>query len=340
MFEEDVVAPLLELVEDDDYAIDTEFHRERTYWPHLALIQLAWHDRMVIVDPLAVDVRPMAPVLEGPATCLAHAADQDLEVLGHACGATPARLFDTQLAAGFLGLSSPSLTSLTEKLLGIRLPKGDRLTDWARRPLTESQLSYAASDVAHLQELADTIRRDLQSSGRLAWAEQECANLLARARGPQDPDTAWWRLREGRSLRGQARAVAQAVAAWRERRAMELDIPTRFVLPDLALLSIAHKPPQDAAGLAAVRGGEGRHLKGRVGQELLAAIADGLRLTPEQMRLPVTDDLDRDQRPAVALAAAWVAQLGRDLSIDPALLATRADLVALLGGDERARAAC
>ena len=185
-------------MEDDDYAIDTEFHRERTYWPHLALIQLAWHDRMVIVDPLAVDVRPMAPVLEGPATFLAHAADQDLEVLGHACGATPARLFDTQLAAGFLGLSSPSLTSLTEKLLGIRLPKGDRLTDWARRPLTESQLSYAASDVAHLQELADTIRRDLQSSGRLAWAEQECANLLARARGPQDPDTAWWRLREGK----------------------------------------------------------------------------------------------------------------------------------------------
>ena len=121
---------------------------------------------------------------------------------------------------------------------------------------------------------------------------------------------------------------------------MELDIPTRFVLPDLALLSIAHKPPKDAAGLAAVRGVEGRHLKGRVEQELLAAIADGLRLTPEQMRLPVTDDLDRDQRPAVALAAAWVAQLGRDLSIDPALLATRADLVALLGGDERARAAC
>src|SRR3954470_20403817 len=154
VFEDEVVAPLSDLTAGDDYAIDTEFHRERTYWPHLALIQLAWHDRVVIVDPLAVDVRPMADVLTGPATFLAHAADQDLEVLGHACGAQPTRLFDTQLGAGFLGLSSPSLTSLVEKLVGIRLPKGDRLTDWARRPLSESQLTYAASDVAHLADLA------------------------------------------------------------------------------------------------------------------------------------------------------------------------------------------
>jgi ribonuclease D len=281
----------------------------------------------------------LAEVLSGPATLLAHAADQDLEVLAHACDAEPSRLFDTQLAAGFLGMSSPSLTSLAENLLGIRLPKGDRLTDWSKRPLTESQLSYAASDVAHLHDLADVIRGRLTEAGRLAWAEQECANLLARARGPQDPDTAWWRLREGRTLRGQARGVAQAVVAWRERRAMELDIPPRFVLPDLAVLSIAHRPPSDAAGLDGVRGVEGRHLKARAVKDLLAAIETGQQLDGTALRLPVVEDVDRDQRPAVALAAAWIAQLGRELAIDPALLATRADIVALLRGDEGARAA-
>ena len=120
---------------------------------------------------------------------------------------------------------------------------------------------------------------------------------------------------------------------------MELDIPPRFVLPDLAVLSIAHRPPTDEAGLNAVRGVEARHLKGRVAKDLLDAIAAGQELDGNALRLPVVDDVDRDQRPAVALAAAWVAQLGRDLSIDPALLATRADLVALLRGDEHARAA-
>ncbi|MDQ1395779.1 MAG: ribonuclease, partial [Acidimicrobiaceae bacterium] len=160
-FERDVVAPLLELDEAGSYALDTEFHRERTYWPHLALVQLAWAETIVVVDPLSVDIRPLKAVLEGPATCLAHAADQDLEVLRHACRATPSRLFDTQLAAGFVGMASPSLVSLVEKLLGTRLPKGDRLTDWSRRPLTESQLSYAASDVAHLHELTAVLEAQL-----------------------------------------------------------------------------------------------------------------------------------------------------------------------------------
>src|SRR5438270_6419613 len=103
VFEDEVVAPLCDLTAGDDYAIDTEFHRERTYWPHLALIQVAWRGQVVVVDPLAVDVRGLASVLSGPATFLAHASDQDLEVLGQATGTQPALLFDTQLAAGFIG---------------------------------------------------------------------------------------------------------------------------------------------------------------------------------------------------------------------------------------------
>src|SRR2546423_1814107 len=184
------------------YAIDTEFHRERTYWPKLALIQLAWQGNVELIDPFAVDVAPLAQLLASDAVAIAHAADQDLEVLDRACGRGPAKLFDTQLAAGFLGFSSPSLTSLAEKLLEIRLPKGDRLTDWSRRPLTDAQLEYAAADVLHLEALADRVCEQLEQRGRRAWAEQECDAVIQRPRGPVDPDVAWWRLRGSRQLRG------------------------------------------------------------------------------------------------------------------------------------------
>src|SRR2546429_1960676 len=204
-----------ELVGADLYAIDTEFHRERTYLPRVALVQVAWAGGVALIDALAVDLAPLAQVLAGPGEAVAHAAEQDLEVLLHACGGVPSRLFDTQVAAGFLGLSSPSLATLVERFVGVRLPKGDRLTDWTRRPLTPAQLAYAAADVAHLLEARQTIRRALEGRGRLTWAEDECRLLLTRVRQPQDPTTAWWRMKDARSLRGQTRGVAQSVAAWR-----------------------------------------------------------------------------------------------------------------------------
>src|SRR5205814_1385640 len=187
-------------------------------------------------------------------------------------------LFDTQLAAGFVGMSSPSLVNLVERLLARRLPKGDRLTDWTRRPLTEDQQLYAAADVAHLLELYERLREDLEERGRLAWALQECDELLRRSRQPQDPDTAWWRLKEGRQLRGKARGVAQALAAWRERRAADLDIPPRFVLPDLALVSMAQRPPGGRGDLDAVRGLDGRFTKGDADVQLLASVQRGLAM--------------------------------------------------------------
>ena len=323
----------------DAYAIDTEFHRERTYFPHLALLQLAWPGGLALVDPFAVDLAPLARLLQGPGLAVLHAADQDLEVLDRACGAIPTQLFDTQLAAGFLGMSSPSLVNLVERLLGTRLPKGDRLTDWTRRPLTDEQQEYAASDVVHLIELRDLIAEQLEGRGRLAWAEQECEALLHRSRAPQQPDTAWWRIKESRQLRGKARGIAQELAAWRERRAADLDIPPRFVLPDMALASIAQRPPRNASDLAGVRGLEGRHVKGETGEAILAAVRRGNELPSSAVRLPPTDDLDRTLRPAVTLVSAWVAQLSGDLHIDATLLATRSDLHSFLRGDEDARLA-
>jgi ribonuclease D len=268
---------------------------------------------------------------------VAHAADQDLEVLELACGARPTSLFDTQVAAGFLGHGSASLAGLGRTFLGITLPKGDRLTDWSRRPLTAGQLAYAAADVAHLFDLADTVTDRLRQSGRLAWADEESAAVLGRPHGPGDPERAWWKLRDSRQLAGPARGVAQEVAAWRERRARAVDQPARFVLPDLALQAIAHGQPVTRTALEAVRGLDQRHLRGPLAGEILAAVARGRNLGEDHLRLPPVDEVDRALRPAVALAAAWVAQLARDEHIDAALLATRSDLVAYLRGDERAR---
>ncbi|MBW8827305.1 MAG: HRDC domain-containing protein [Acidobacteria bacterium] len=331
------------LREASEYAVDTEFHRERSYYPTVALVQLAWRegadDVIVLVDPLAVDMHPLGAVLDGPGLAVLHAATQDLEVMQRACGTVPARLFDTQLAAGFLGFSTPSLASLGERVLGVSLPKASRLTDWLRRPLGEDQLVYAASDVAHLLQLADALRDELGSIGRLTWAEEECEELRVRGVGPVDPSEAWLRMKEGRSLRGRARGIAQEVAAWRERRAAELDQPVRHVLPDLAIVGIAGNPPPDLESLRRIRGIDERHTRGKTGEELLAAVARGKELPERNVRQPRREDVERDQRPAVALVTAWLSQVGRELKIDPMLLATRADLASFLGGDKQARLA-
>jgi ribonuclease D len=327
----------------DRYALDTEFHRERTYWPDLALVQVAWAATaaapagVALIDPLAVPFGSFRAVLEEGGTLVAHAADQDLEVLFQACGTRPNQLFDTQIAAAFLGHGLASLSSLAHTFLDLRMQKGDRLTDWSARPLSAGQLIYAADDVAHLLDLADAISKELSERGRLSWAEEECALARQRAVGPNDPSRAWWKLRDARQLRGPARGVAQEVAAWREMRGREVDQPVRFVLPDLALQAIVHGQPVTPAALRAIRGLDGRHLRGDVPGQILEAVVRGRQLPESALQLPPADDVDRNWRPAVALAAAWIAQLARDERIDASLLATRADLVGFLSDQPNSR---
>lgn len=323
----DVVAGLRRA---DRYAVDTEFHREKTYWPQLALVQIAWDDRLVLVDPLAVDLAPLAEVFAGGGLAVMHAASQDIEVFEQAVGSVPSRLFDTQIAAGFLGYGTPSLTALVEGELGIRLPKGDRLTDWLRRPLDERQCAYAASDVAYLLEVHDRLARRLEEQGRTAWVEDEC-EAQRRWRPVRDPEQAYHRIKEARQLRGKALGVVQAVAAWRERRAAELDIPVRHVMADLAVVSTSNRAPRTAADLKGVRGLDDRMRKGTLAEQLLAAVAEGLENGPPKREgRPSDQELDRRMRPAVALVSAWVAQLARTNKIDTSLLATRSDIEDLL----------
>jgi ribonuclease D len=329
------------LVSESIIGLDTEFHRERTFYPKVALVQLSWADgaEIALIDALDVDLAPFAEVLKGPGLIVMHAAAQDLEVLNRSCGTVPQHLFDTQLAAGFCGYSTPSLATLVEGVVGTRLPKGDRLADWLHRPLTDDQKDYAASDVAHLHAIHTWLVDRLTAEDRLAWAEDECTEMLAKATNPRDPNEAWWRVKEARSLRMPAAAVAQELAAWRERRAGEVDQPIRFVLPDLALVSIAQRPPADIAALRRVRGLDERHLRGEAAEQIMQAVAVGTTRTRDELRAPPAGDVDRDLRPAVTLVSAWISQLGRELKIDPGLLATRGDLEAFLRHDADARLA-
>jgi ribonuclease D len=317
----------------DLYCLDTEFHRERTYHARLALLQLAWDDQIVLVDPLAVDVGPLARVLDGPGRCVMHAASQDLEILARVCGTVPSELFDTQVAAGFLGYSSVGLGGILKSELGETVPKADRLTDWLVRPLPEGATAYAASDVAHLEALHDRLVEQLEARGRLQWALDECDVLRTRSAAPPDPDRAWWRIKEARALKGRAAAVAQALAGWRERRAAEVDRPVRFLLADLALVAMAQRPPASEADLSRVRGLDDGKRKGGAAKELLSAVAEGVALPLEEVRLPPVDTVDRSRRAAASLVSAWAAQRARELDIDPAILATRADIETLLMGE-------
>lgn len=320
------------LAGEERYGIDTEFHLERTYFPHAALIQVSWADQVALVDPLAVDLAPLAEVFRGPGLAVVHAVDQDLAVLDQSCAAVPSTIFDTQIAAGFLGMSTPSLARLVERMLGVALPKADRLTDWTRRPLTEDQVIYAAGDVAHLLALHTVMVQQLQAKGRLAWAEAECAAALAIPRRVVVPEQAWWKMRDHRQLRGSARGVAQEVAAWRERQAAARDVPRRVVLADLALSAIAQRPPATRQQLQEIRGMDARHMNGETAQEILHAVRRGRSLAPGALRLPPDAREERASPAVVALAAGVVRQIAEEQDFDTTLLATRADVADLVAG--------
>ncbi len=323
-----------EVAREDAYAFDTEFHTERTYVPELALIQIAWAGKVALVDPLAVDPAPLAEVFGGPGVAVAHAATQDLDILQAACGAVPATVFDTQIVAGFLGMSTPSLSRLVDVMLGVSLPKADRLSDWLERPMSERQLSYAISDVAHLLELRDDLTRRLRALGRLDWALSECDQVLSDRTPPaRVPEEAWWRLGDIRSMSRRSRAVAQEVAAWRERTAAESNRPRRQVLSDLGLLAISQRPPRNADELRRARGVDGRHLAQGRAAEILSAVRRGLDLPGDSIRMP-SEGRDAQAPPgAVAVCSGLVRQIADDLDFDQALLATRADISQLLANE-------
>jgi ribonuclease D len=322
-----------ELADQEFYAVDTEFHTERTYWPQLALIQLGWADKVALVDPLAVDPSPLSRLFAGPGTAVAHAAGQDLDLLHSACGVAPASVFDTQIAAGFLGMSTPSLARLVDQVLGITLPKTDQLSDWLHRPIPADQLAYAAGDVVHLLALHASLVAQLGERGRLAWTIEECTQVLSMRKGDVLPEQAWWKVGDVRKLTGRSRGVAQEVSAWRERRAAEIDRPRRSVLSDLAILTIAQRSPLTRQDLEKLRGVDTRHLAKGASAEILEAIQRGQALDSGELRLPPDANEARASQAAVAVCAGLVRQIAEELQFDQGLLATRADITQLVIGE-------
>ncbi|MGK2930533.1 MAG: ribonuclease D [Acidimicrobiales bacterium] len=327
-----------ELRDETRLAIDTEFHRERTYFPVCALVQVGWSKGRALVDPLGLDLAPLGDVLTGRRIVM-HAAGQDLEVFRHSVGVLPDDLFDTQIAASFLGMSSIGLAPLVDKLIGVDLPKADRLTDWLVRPLPERAKVYAESDVVHLFDLHDQLTADLEARGRMRWVRSETDAMVDRALIDNDPDIAWWKVKEARRLRGRAAAVAQEVAKWRELQARQSDKPLRSVLPDLALAGIAQRPPKDVDALTKIRGLRDRGIPKSVRGELLEAVEAGIALDLDQVRQPSSNPVPSELRTAIPLLMSWVSQRARELELDPAVLATRTDLESFLRGDDDSRLA-
>ncbi len=322
-----------ELSAADCYGFDTEFHTERTYVPDLALIQVAWSDRVALVDPVAVDPAPLAALFDGPGLAVAHAAGQDLDVLQAACGTVPARVFDTQIVSGFLGMSTPSLSRLVDHLLGVRLPKGDRLSDWLERPIPPRQVTYAVNDVAYLLQLRQVLSERLDARGRLPWALSECDEVLGDRTPARVPEEAWWKLGDIRSMSRRSRGVAQEVAAWRERTAAETNRPRRMVLSDLGLLAISQRPPHTLEELRRSRGVDSRHLAQGRAEEILSAVERGRELPASAIRMPVEGRETPAPPAAVALCSGLVRQIADDLDFDQGLLATRSDIAQLLSGE-------
>jgi ribonuclease D len=201
-------------------------------------------------------------------------------------------------------------------------------------------LIYAASDVAYLAELSSIIFAELEERGRMQWATDACEELRTRPTGPNPPEDAWLRVKDVRTLKGRARWVAQAIAEWRENRAMDLDLPPRHVLSDIAILGIAQKAPRTAEDMLQSRGVDNRHVSGQQGRALLEAVQLGVERSAEgDLSFPSHDgdDLDKSMRPAATLVSAWVTELARQSNLDAGLLGTRKDINDLLSGAPGAR---
>lgn len=256
--------------------VDTEFMRDKTYWPQLCLVQLAGPAGAAAVDPLAqgMDLAPLHALMADPAILkVFHAARQDIEIFYNATGKVPAPIFDTQVAAMVCGFGeSASYETLAARLAGAHIDKTSRFTDWARRPLTERQLKYAIADVAHLRPVYETLAAQLDRSRRHGWLDEEMAVLTNPATYRLDPADAWKRFKV-RSNNRRMLALVRELAAWRETAAQQRNLPRSRIIRDEALLEIAAHAPADTDELARTRGLGKGFAEGRLGGDVLAVVA-------------------------------------------------------------------
>ena len=311
-------------------AVDTEFLRERTYHPRLCLVQVATPDECVVIDVIAIDnLAPLAILMRDEGTVkVFHACSQDMEVLNYTLGALPAPIFDTQIAAAFLGeRMQTSYNGMVHAFCGVTLPKSESLTDWSRRPLTPEQIEYALDDVRYLIKAYDVIMERLDKSGRASWVLDEIKPLTDRSHYVVDRRVAFKRVKRVNSLTRRQLAVARALAAWREARAEYSNIPRKWLMSDEVLIALSKRPPHDAASLRRVRGTE--QLSDADVAGALSVIARGESCPADKYPF-----IARTHKPAspelesvIDLMYALIRLVGERSGVATAMIASRDDLV-------------
>ena len=322
--------PMLE--EHDAVGLDTEFMREKTYFAELCLVQIAAGETLFGIDPKHEDDQSAFWQRLDELDWVVHSARQDLEVIYQTTGALPASLFDTQIAAGLIGLQ-PQLgyAGLVKELFDVELPKTHTRANWARRPLTDELLHYAAEDVEYLLPAANALKEKLDAVGRLDWARSDSALLLDRSLYEPDVDNAIDRIKGARNLRGRARSAAALLAGWREQRAVRRNKPRQWILRDNVLLDIATRLPSSLralrdipdmpAGLADRSGGEILDLVERSAAE------------DSDYRPPAAPD--EAQKALLKRMQSIVAGVARELGLANEVVASRRELSAAIIGDDR-----
>lgn len=311
-------------------AVDTEFLRERTYHPRLCLVQVATPDECVVIDVIAIDnLAPLAILMRDEGTVkVFHACSQDMEVLNYTLGALPAPIFDTQVAAAFLGeRMQTSYNGMVHAFCGVTLPKSESLTDWSRRPLTPEQIEYALDDVRYLIKAYDVIMERLDESGRASWVLDEIKPLTDRSHYVVDRRVAFKRVKRVNSLTRRQLAVARELAAWREARAEYSNIPRKWLMSDEVLIALSKRPPHDAASLRRVRGTE--QLSDADVAGALSVIARGESCPADKYPF-----IARTHKPAspelesvIDLMYALIRLVGERSGVATAMIASRDDLV-------------
>jgi ribonuclease D len=284
---------------DGRIGIDLEFIRERTYFPQLALVQLAVGESHVLIDPLGpVKLDALDALIGDPSVVkVFHAAKQDLEIFFLRTRTPPRNIFDTQIAAALVGLGGQvAYGGLVRQLLGVRLEKGESYSDWLRRPLTASQERYALDDVVYLLPALDRLTAQLESLGRASWMQAECAHYEDPQTFVPEPSTLYRRVKRYRALNPRAMAALRELAIWREAEAVRRDRPRRSVVRDEVLIEIARKGPRSVGALTHTRGLHPEELR-TSGADMVASVARGLAVpddqcpqTPTQTRAPVNAD--------------------------------------------------
>ena len=324
-----------ELKSEDCVAVDTEFAREKTYYPHIGLIQLAGKDRIACIDPLAFDSRArLAEILyDKSITKVFHACAQDLEVLDLTMGAVPCPLFDTQIATALMNEDHQiSYARLVENELNVKLTKSETRTNWLKRPLTAAQLEYAADDVRFLLQLYAQQVDELAALNRSAWMHEECDRLCSTKPNSTDNlEHCWSRVKGKERLRGIELAVLQQAAMWRERQAIARDRTRRRILPDDHMIQIAVNQPKNVSALARI--GRISKLLGMPDLDSLCeAIAASYQLHESEWPALKRRQLTPEQSTALTAVLDLIRKKAAELGISAGMLCNRKDAEKLVTG--------